>query len=113
MKDAEMHQYAYNLAKMTLENGFDVNSYILKSIAEMSLRQQGIEVDLIPDSDIDDKIQELMQDFIAYYNSHTVITLEKVMQTIRRIVSEIYHDCENEQERMAVLKEIEIIKNIN
>lgn len=112
MKNAEIHQYAHNLAEMSLENGFDENAYLLKAVSEMALRQQGIEVDLLPDSDVDEKINDLMQNFIFYYNMHSVETLGQVMQTIRKIVSEIYHGCENEQERQVVMKEIDIIKKI-
>lgn len=112
MRNVEMHQYAHSLAEMSLENGFDENAYLLKAVSEIAMHQQGISVDLVPDSDIDEKINDLMQDFVSYYNMRTPETLERVMRTIRKIISEIYHGCENEQEIQIVLKEIEMIKNI-
>ena len=63
-------------------------------------------------STVDERIEELMNDFIYYFNSKDLQALQKVMKTIRRIISEIYHSANTREERDIILHELQVMQVI-
>ena len=112
MSDKELNNYALELANMSLENGFDENAYILKILAENAIKNENTKFDTIPESTVDERIEELMNDFIYYFNSKDLKALQKVMKTIRRIISEIYHSANTREERDIILHELQVMQVI-
>lgn len=87
---------AKQLAENTLQRGFDVEAFIV--LCEIS-KLGNLEVDEVPDSSIDECIEELLNLFITYYNDKSVQTLKPLLETLRQILSELYHTCDTIEER--------------
>lgn len=112
MTNIELHEQAFNLAEMTLANGFDKDAYILKVISENELAKQEVHSDLAPESGVDECINDLLQAFLNHYNNGGIDALEKMMQLLKSIISETYHSTENIEERQLVADYIKKIGEI-
>lgn len=112
MTDIDLHRYANSVGGMALKDGFDEQGYILKALSDISLRLSGKSVDLVPESQIDETIQSLMNDFVLYFNTHNTGALTNFLDKIHNILSEIYNSTENEEERKIISNEIKKMKSI-
>jgi hypothetical protein len=89
---------AQRLAESALAKGFDATAFIiLCEIQKLSLCQTS-ETDEVPESNIDDSIKLMLKFFVSYYNEKSVDTLKQVLDTIKQVVSELYHTCNSENE---------------
>ena len=113
MNGEELNRYANNLAEMSLENGFDKDAYILKVLSEMWLKSNGKEVDLVPDSNVDETIQQMLNDFVAYHNTKDLQALKRFLIKSKQIISEIYHIAGTPEERKLVQNAIKSISLIS
>lgn len=113
MNSEELNRYANNLAEMSLENGFDKDAYILKVLSEMWLKSNGKEVDLVPDSNVDETIQQMLNDFVAYHNTKDFQALKRFLIKSKQIISEIYHIAGTPEERKLVQNAIKSISLIS
>ena len=113
MNSEELNRYANNLAEMSLENGFDKDAYILKVLSEMWLKSNGKEIDLIPDSKIDETIQQMLNDFVSYYNTGDIESLRSFLVKTRNIISEIYHISNSDECRNLVKRMIKSLSSIS
>lgn len=112
MTDIDLHRYANSVGGMALKDGFDEQGYILKALSDISLRLAGESVDLVPESQIDETIQSLINDFILYFNSHDIGALTNFLVKIHNILSEIYHSAETKEERQIILDSLRKISKI-
>ena len=113
MTDIDLHRYANSVGGMALKDGFDEKGYILKALSDISLRLSGESVDLVSESQIDETIQSLINDFVLYFNSKDTGALSNFLVKIRNILSELYHSAESTEERKIItdaIKTISIIK---
>lgn len=94
MSDEQVLQLAAN----ALSRGFDAEAYIVKYIAELKLKENK---DLVPGSNVDELIQTLLDLFVKYFNTQDSTVYLTLLDTLRRILSEIYHSTDNiEQKEM-------------
>lgn len=98
---------------MSLENGFDKDAYILKVLSEMWLKSNGKEVDLVTDSNVDETIQQMLNDFVAYHNTKDLQSLKRFLIKSKQIISEIYHVAGTPEERKLVQNAIKSISLIS
>ena len=113
MTGAELDRYANGIAGMTLKDGFNEQAYIVKILSELSLKLSGESVDLVPESQIDETIQSLMNDFVVYFNTHDTGALTNFLHKMHNILSELYHGTETQEERRIISDEIKSISLIN
>ena len=112
MTDMDLHRYANSVGGMALKDGFDEQGYILKALSDISLRLSGESVDLVPESQIDETIKSLMDDFVLYFNTNDTGVLSRFMRKIHHIISEIYNSAETAKERKIITDEINGINKI-
>lgn len=85
---------AKRLAENQLTKGFDVEAFlILCATSNMK------DIDLVPNSDIDEGISYLLKLFVNYYNNSTVNNLEELLKSVKQILSELYHSCKTQSEK--------------
>ena len=54
-----------------------------------------MEDDPVPDSKVDEEIPDIQALFIAYANDRTTENLDKMLDEMKNVISEIYHSCED------------------
>ena len=96
---------AKELAENELKKHFDVDAFLILSIIN------GMQIDLVPESNVDETITDIQSLFVAYMHDRTVKNLEKLLTTIRKMLSELYMTCD-EKERSIFIDHIETLKNI-
>ena len=106
-----LDEKALQLADRALTNGFDPEAYLVKYVAEIRLNQSE-NTDLVEGSNVDEFIQTMLQLFVTYYNSKTVEALTNLLLVLRQVISELYHDCETQQEKDEIKKFIEVSQSI-
>lgn len=67
MNFEELNEKAKEIAQKNLEHGFDWQSFIVYSVANMNDDKKN--KDLVPESGIDESIQELLSMFVGYANA--------------------------------------------
>lgn len=82
------------LAEQTLERGFDVEAFLVLSVIN-----QLPQPDLVPDTNIDECIENLLNEFVHYYNNKSVDTLKPLTKDLNQILSELYHTFETVEEQ--------------
>lgn len=106
MTDIELQRYANGVGSMALDGGFDEQGYILKTLSEIYMRMTGESIDLVPESQIDETIQSLMNDFVVYFNTKNTGALTNFLVKMHNILSELYHNVESPEERKIIYDEI-------
>lgn len=97
MTDIELHEYALKLSENTLERVFDAEAYICKCIAETKLEMANSSSkgknlkDIVPESNIDEQIEEMNTYFAKYMEEKSDDRWEKLLNHIHQILSELYH----------------------
>lgn len=103
-------ELALQLADKALSRGFDPEAYLVKYVAEQRLKQPN--EDLVEESNIDEGIQTMLQLFITYYNSKTIEDLKQLLLVLRQIISELYHDCSQQEQKNEIKHFLELAQNI-
>lgn len=85
---------AKQLAENQLKKGFDVEAFLILS----SLKQFSVTEDEVPESEVDDKIKVLYTLFIQYIKNRNIDNLRCMLSTLSKIIKELYHTCECEEE---------------
>jgi len=108
----KLHETAFKSARDTLLNRFDPIAYIVYSL---SLQNSELPED-IPDTDIDDNIRNVLDNFRKYYykksqNKNCSEELQSMLNTFNKIFSEIYYQC-NQEEKKIFLSFIKALSNL-
>lgn len=124
MNFEELNKKAKEIACKNLEHGFDWQSFLVYSIAIMNEEKIQTDVDIVPESNIDEGIKELLTLFVGYINSkksycsksgNVQIVTEKLdgfLSQIAQILHEIRLSCEVEEEKGIYMKFIEKIQKM-
>ena len=68
-------------------------------------------IDLVPESNVDETITDIQWLFVAYMRNRTKENLEILLSTIRKMLSELYMTC-NSDEKEIFKKHLETLQNI-
>ena len=89
--------------KITLNTCNDLaNLYII----EERLKQR----DLIPDSKMDEDLTDIQSLLVRYMMDRDIVTLNIMLSTLCKMISELYHTCDSQNEKIEFE---DFIKNIN
>lgn len=88
---------AKQLAENQLKKGFDVDAFLI--LCATSNMSTGEDIDLVPESNIDEGISYLLKLFVNYHNNSTVDNLGELLKSMRQILSELYHSCKTQDEK--------------
>lgn len=100
---------AKQLAENQLSRGFDVEAFlVLCAISNMPT----VSEDFVPESNIDEGIQHLLNCFIDYYTNRNKDTLKIMLDNLKQIISELYHTCISESEIEEFKTFIESLNNV-
>lgn len=102
-------EYALQVAEEELDTQFDGLAYIVKYIAEINLTK---DVDLVPDSNIDECIQHLSDSFVKYMQDRTIDNYSHLLNVLRQILSELYHTNTDSKQKEVFVDFIEKCKLI-
>lgn len=91
-----IHEQYHELAEQSLKKGrVDAEAYLVKVISEMVMEK----TDRVPESLIDERIDTMQDMFVAYMHDKTLDNLESFLRQSKRILSEVFHDCETQEKR--------------
>lgn len=85
---------ARQLAENELSKHFDVDAFIILALIDK------MDVDLVPESNVDETITDIQGLFVQYMNNRTVANLELLLSTIRRMLSELYNTCDDTEKEL-------------
>ena len=68
-------------------------------------------IDLVPESNVDETITDIQGLFVSYMRNRTKDNLEILLSTIRKMLSELYMTCDLEEKEI-FKKHLETLKNI-
>lgn len=110
MNLAELDRKAIEKATSVLSRGFDWQAYILYKIAVKSVESHTESVDVVPESNADEGMAEVIALFAQYAackrgkvsEAESLKALEAVTDRLRRVIVEMYHLCGCEKERQIV-----------
>lgn len=103
-----LHEQYHALAEQSLKRGkVDAEAYLVKVISEMVM-----EKDRVPESEIDENIDTMQDMFVNYMKEKSLVNLESFLEQSRKILSEVYHDCETLEKRNLCKKYFDRIKDI-
>ena len=68
-------------------------------------------IDLVPESNVDETITDIQDLFVSYMRNRTKENLEILLSTIRKMLSELYMTC-NLDEKEIFKKHLETLQNI-
>lgn len=74
------------------------------------IREHLLKSDLIPNSTVDDDVEDIQSLLVRYMMERDIITLNILLNTISKMISELYHTCDNDKERNEFA---EFIQNLN
>ena len=57
-------------------------------------------IDLVPESNVDETITDIQSLFISYIRNRTKDNLEILLSTIRKMLSELYMTCDSEEKEI-------------
>lgn len=101
---------AKQLAENELKKGFDVEAFLI--LAEIQKMQIEEPVDLVPESNVDEKLVDITNLFITYFNNRNDSNLINLMTTMSQMLSELYHTI-NDKNQLTIFKNhIKSLQNI-
>lgn len=101
---------AKQLAENQLKKGFDVEAFlILAEIQKMKIEKP---VDLVPESNVDEKLVDITNLFITYFHDRSDFNLTNLMNTIVQMMSELYHTIEDKKQSTIFENYIKYLQNI-
>lgn len=96
---------AKELAENELKKHFDVDAFLILALVDK------MNIDLVPESDVDETIIDIQSLFVSYMRNRTKDSLEILLSTIRKMLSELYMTC-NLDEKEIFKKHLETLQNI-
>lgn len=96
---------AKQLAEKAMAKGFDVEAFLVLSEIKR------LEQNNFPDTEVDDYLININQLFSQYYENHSDQNLAILLNTIRRMLSELYYFIEPQQKEI-FLEHLQDIQNI-
>ena len=85
---------AKELAENQLKKGFDVEAFlILCALNKLD------NLDLVPDSNVDEMITDIGSFFLQYSRNKTSQNLNTVLNTVVKMLGELYYSCDSEQDK--------------
>lgn len=110
MNIAELDRKAIEIASKALQRGFDWQAYLVLKAATMPTQDATETVDVVPESNADEGMAEVIALFAQYAackrgkvsEEETLKALEAVTDRLRRVIVEMYHLCGSEKERQIV-----------
>lgn len=96
---------AKELAENELKRHFDVDAFLILALVDK------MNIDLIPESDVDETITDIQDLFVSYMRNRTIDNLEILLSTIRKMLSELYMTCDLEEKEI-FKKHLETLQNI-
>ena len=86
---------AKTLSDKSLANDrWDTDAFIVSALVELLQRK-----DLVPESNIDEQMTDITFLFESYYKHRSIETLNTLLSSIRKMLSELYHIVDSEDER--------------
>ena len=98
---------AKKLAENELKKHFDAEAFIILAL----LYKLDVSVDLVPESTIDESIENIQDLFVEYMHHRNLDNLEILLSTIRKMLSELYMSCDTE-EKEVFKKHLTTLQNI-
>nr|DAW75650.1 MAG TPA: hypothetical protein [Caudoviricetes sp.] len=98
---------AKKLAENELKKHFDAEAFIILAL----LDKMDVFVDLVPESTIDESIENIQDLFVEYMHHRNLDNLEILLSTIRKMLSELYMSCDTE-EKEVFKKHLTTLQNI-
>lgn len=98
---------AKKLAENELKKHFDAEAFIILAL----LDKLDVSVDLVPESTIDESIENIQDLFVEYMHHRNLDNLEILLSTIRKMLSELYMSCDTE-EKEVFKKHLTTLQNI-
>lgn len=98
---------AKKLAENELKKHFDAEAFIILAL----LDKLDVSVDLVPESTIDESIENIQDLFVEYMHHRNLDNLEILLSTIRKMFSELYMSCDTE-EKEVFKKHLTTLQNI-
>lgn len=98
---------AKELAENELKKHFDADAFIILAL----LDKLDVSVDLVPESTIDESIENIQDLFVEYMHHRNLDNLEILLSTIRKMLSELYMSCDTE-EKEVFKKHLTTLQNI-
>ena len=98
---------AKELAENELRKHFDADAFIILAL----LDKLDVSVDLVPESTIDESIENIQDLFVEYMHHRNLDNLEILLYTIRKMLSELYMSCDTE-EKEVFKKHLTTLQNI-
>lgn len=96
---------AKELAENELKRHFDVDAFLILALVDK------MNIDLIPESDVDETITDIQDLFVSYMRNRTKDSLEILLSTIRKMLSELYMTCDLDEKEI-FKKHLETLQNI-
>ena len=96
---------ARELAENELKKHFDVDAFIILALVDK------MNIDLVPDSNVDEAIIDIQGLFVSYMRNRTKDSLEILLSTIRKMLSELYMTCDLDEKEI-FKKHLETLQNI-
>jgi hypothetical protein len=96
---------AKELAENELKRHFDVDAFLILALVDK------MNIDLVPESNVDETIIDIQSLFVSYMRNRTKDSLEILLSTIRKMLSELYMTC-NLDEKEIFKKHLETLQNI-
>lgn len=124
MNFLELNNKAKEIAVQNLKKGFDWQAFLVYSQAIENEEKMGKPVDVVPDSKVDEAIQELLHLFADYINAkkaafggagdakESAVKLEKLLKQNVRILKEIGLTCDTSGEKDVYKKYMEEIRKM-
>lgn len=124
MNFLELNKKAEEIAIANLKKGFDWQAFLVYSVAIANKERIGQPVDVVPDSKVDEAIQELLTLFADYINTkkagfcgagdakESAVKLEKLLKQNVRILKEIGLTCDTPGEKDVYKKYMEEIRKM-
>lgn len=110
-----IHEQYHELAEQSLKrNHVDAEAYLVKVVSEMVMsRTESVSTnDRVPESQIDEQIDTMQDMFVVYMENKTIDNLEEFLLQSKRILSEVYHDCDTLEKRKMCREIFDSIPNI-
>lgn len=102
-----LHEQYHDLAEKSLQCGhIDAEAYLVKVISEMVMNKKEYSEtesvttnDRVPESRIDEQIDTMQDMFVVYMKDKSVDNLKEFLTQSKRILSEVFHDCDTVEKR--------------
>lgn len=96
---------AKELAENELKKHFDVDAFLILALVDK------MNIDLVPESNVDETIIDIQGLFVSYMRNRTKDSLEILLSTIRKMLSELYMTCDSEEKEI-FKKHLKTLQNI-